>query len=269
MYRTDRPLLDFSPAEFKPLSPLALPLTLCAAYFLTCNSCVLSILGWLAGMVFHEVGHAVVFWLSGRPAIPSFGVTLPLVDERSWIFFFGFGAALIAGGEALRRGGNLLWAWCAWGMVPLLILFTLVLPWRIAEQVMLYGGLGGELYLAAFTLIICHLPAPRVLHWERNRYLFLILGAISLVRSVMLWISSLADPALLPMGAVFDFGPLFGDGSESGGDLDRLIRDFGWTPGGIVWTYRSTAIGVSVALGAFYLRHLLWPWGFEPQVPAP
>ena len=58
------------------------------------------------------------------------------------------------------------------------------------------------------------------------------------------------------MGAALDFGALFGDG-ESSGDLDRLIREFGWTEGALVSVFSVLTVFTCLTLLVFFLCKIL------------
>ncbi|MBN8550470.1 MAG: hypothetical protein J0M12_14240 [Deltaproteobacteria bacterium] len=61
------------------------------------------------------------------------------------------------------------------------------------------------------------------------------------------------------MGGMLDLGALSDPNSESSGDLDRLIREFGWTTDTIVSAYSSTVLVCVAALILYYLY--LWYQG--------
>lgn len=219
---------------------------------------IISILVWLASMPFHEVGHALVYWLSGRIAIPSFGATLPLQESRSILTCLAL-ATLLPWGHRKAKAAKLFACslLCA-VLAALCPIFTLIIPFRAVEACVLYAGLGGELYLAVLAIVLFLEPMPRRFAWDRNRYLFLILGAASFGNSLLRWYRAQRDSSNLPMGALFDFGGLFGDGNESSGDLDRLIREFGWSTQGIISVYTYTAlVSIGLLIAYFFLQAYL------------
>ena len=58
----------------------ALPIAILAALLFVSLGGIASILAWLIGMIFHETGHALMYWLNSQIAIPSFGMTIPLLE---------------------------------------------------------------------------------------------------------------------------------------------------------------------------------------------
>lgn len=243
---------------------LALPVAVVLAFIFLQAAGPFGVLSWLAQMLFHEVGHALVFWMRSIPAIPSFGLTQPLTDETSYIVFLVVVALSAWGLNAARRAGHKFLAALLASFLVFCICFSLLLPARIGTIVMLYGGLGGELYLATLAMIAFYETMPKRFEWRRNRYLFLILGAASFSSAAQRWYRAKSDLAQLPMGGLFDFGGVFNAGGESMGDLDRLIREFGWTNQSIVSTYAFTTLACIAAIFAYYF--FLWFTRISPQL---
>ena len=228
-----------------------LPVSLVAACILQAGG-PLGIVAWLAQMVCHEIGHAAVYWARGIPAVPSFGLTQPLASETSYLVFFVTTAFAVWGFQAAWRHGYRFLAALTAVFVLLSILFTLLIPARAGEVAVLYGGLGGELYLGVLAICSFYQRMPRRFNWGVNRYLFLSIGVLSFAQAVQFWYRVKKGLAQLPMGGLFDFGGAFNPGGESMGDIDRLIREFGWTPSGIVFAYTATTLTCIAALLLFY-----------------
>lgn len=252
LIRSDR-ASDFSPAP--AFDFIIVPVALVGSVACAATP-LLSILVWLCSMAVHEVGHAIGFILSSRIAVPTFGFTVPLQSEPS---IYTFGGLLLLGGG---------WHWGAWrsgyyllgsipiALAPLLLLFSWVVPRQWADEFAILAGQGGELVLGAFLLIIFFQPMPQLFRWRVNRYLFLVIGAGALSSALHRWLQASRDASQLPLGAFIDFNRIFGEGSESSGDMDRLIREFGWTADELVSLFMWMSLGTVVVLLGVYLSML-------------
>jgi hypothetical protein len=98
--------------------------------------------------------------------------------------------------------------------------------------------------LAAF-----HFPLPDRLRWDFWRWPALLPGSVCFTHALLLWARAAGDASQLPWGAAI--------GDDSDGDINRLVRDFGWSAAALASFYLKAG-GVS-ALGlvgayAFALR---------------
>lgn len=254
------PPITPTPAPTAAPSPapglLWLPIALCFGMLLSQSGGVIPILLWLVTMLFHELGHAFMYWLSGRLAVPTFGMTVPLQESPSMFTFAAVAGALLYLRYWAKRQGHGLVAHTAVVTLGLMVLCTFVVPDSTMEQLVLLGGFGGELVLALAAMILFYQRMPRRFQWQRNRFLFLLIGASSFCSASVRWYRAQRDAAELPFGALFDFGMMFGESSESSGDLDRLIREFGWGAQDLIAFYSNLTLLCIAVLIIFYLSFL-------------
>ncbi len=233
---------------------LMFPTVIVAASFFASIEGIPGILAWVAQTALHELGHTAIFWAQSTLAVPAYIATVPLYNGSSipvFIFLVGLSAWCI------RQSGKneffFLRNICA-GFLMLLVIFTILVPARQGEMLMLIAGLGGELVLGTLCMLSFFSPMPQRFNWKINRYLFLIIGALSFSGSALRWVAAQRDRSRLPMGAMLDVGLMSGQG-ESSGDLDRLIREFGWTQDSLLSLYTSiTLICLVTLLGFHFLQ---------------
>lgn len=232
---------------------LILPLALVLALIFVHIDGAFQILTWLCKLVFHELGHALIFWLRSIIAVPSFGMTVPLHPSSSIFVFLAFAALALWGIRSSKRANLHFIYYALIFFLALLFCFSILVPARTGEMVMLYGGLGGELYLATLAMLAFYQPMPKRFDWRRNRYFFLVIGTVCFCGSALQWYRAKSDKKQLPMGGLFDFGGAFSDSGESSGDLDRLMREFGWSADSIITIYTvTTLVCVAVLIGYYF-----------------
>ena len=214
------------------------------------------ILLWLSSMVLHECGHTIGSLLNSRLAVPTFGFTLSLQCTPS---ILTFGALSVFGWwwwrAAARARYRVLGAVPA-VLAPCLLIGTVALPAKRAQEMALLAGQGGELVLGVLLIALFFEPMPRRFNWAINRYLFLTIGAFALFSCSRTWIRAGLDIRNMPMGAFIDIRKMFGESSESAGDMDRLIRDFGWTAEGLVFFYLALTLAALGGLVGVYLFNM-------------
>ncbi|WP_017297137.1 M50 family metallopeptidase [Nodosilinea nodulosa] len=179
----------------------------------------------------HEFGHATIAWLAGRRAIP-----LPIgwtsVDPRR-SFFVYVGILILLGllFWAGRREGK------RWPMVlaVLLAVVQFYMTWLMSanqfDMWLLFGGIGGEIYLSALLIVSFYLPLPEYFRWDFYRFPVVLAAAFCFWDQVWLWQRVPSGKASIP------FGSMWGDVDD--GDMNRLINDHSWTPGDIIGTYST------------------------------
>lgn len=204
-------------------------------------------------MVLHEFGHAAASWLTSRIAIPTVGVTVPLQSEPSIVTFLFLVGLGLWWHLAAHRAGYRFLAAIPVVTAPILVVASWILPLKRANQFVLLAGQGGELILSALFILLFFEPMPRFFNWGVNRFLFLIIAGCTLLAASIRWFKAKSDLQHLPMGSFFEFNRMFGDSSESMGDIDRLIRDFSWTAEGLVSFYLFLTVATLVTLfGAYF-----------------
>ena len=192
-------------------------------------------------IAFHELGHAVMYWLFGIPAVPTYFFSVAFLTKFSPLFFFCFLS---------------FWAWVVWAsrkanylflyyggiiVIGLLFFFSFIVPFFIEKEILtIYGGLGGELILSTVVLCAFFAKLPKYFNWKVSRYVVGFITATVFWHSSFLWIKAIKDHAVLPMGAMIDFGLM--SGGPSSGDLDKLIRDYHWDVNKIIGVYLITAL---------------------------
>jgi hypothetical protein len=221
---------------------LALPIALTLA-LLFCTTEVGRFLGALVGMPFHELGHAVASWLGSRFAVPLPFFTI-WSNEQSVLF-----GALVAG----LLGWFGYHSWRERSRFGVLLAATLLatqvsISWigspRSSEMIQILGGALGEIVLGALLLAGFHFPLPDRLRWDFWRWPALLPASICFAQALLLWTRALGDTSQIPWGSAV--------GSEADGDMNRLVRDHGWTARTLVTFYLSaSALAVLGLAGAY------------------
>lgn len=221
----ERDLLSFQ----NPNLALAVPIASLLAVPLNSSLLILVLLPlqiWI-----HEFGHATVAWLGGRRALPVPWGWTSISPERSLFVYFGL-LFLLA---LLFRAGfqeRLRWPMVLAGVLAVLqFVMTWCLPEQVFEMWMIFGGVGGEFYLSTLLMVGFYLPLPRRLRWDFWRYPVLLTAASSFWRNFWWWRSIQRAEAEIPWGS------LLGGAGDAGGDMNRLVDEFGWTEVGIISTY--------------------------------
>lgn len=196
----------------------ALPLVFVIA-FLFHRTSLGGMLAWLIGMPFHELGHAIVAWLSSQLAIPLPFVTLQ-VYGKSWYVGLLVATILL---YAMWHG----WRERRWFVVVIGGVLLLTQAWltffvpglRLAIWQALAGQLG-EIALSAFVVVAFYFRLPDRVRWDFWRWPALIPAAICLLRARHVWARASKNLADIPWGAAI--------GADDDGDMNRLVREYGW-----------------------------------------
>lgn len=248
-----------APASFEPeaqptpfmLAPIpeliAIPLLFALAW-LVASTQFGELLATFPRIQFHELGHALVAWSTGRRALPlPCGFTFWSL-ERSPLLVLAeivFCALWLAHGLRTRNRPAALGAM----MVGAILGVGLATPLDASEPWLVAGGGIGEILLPALATAAFHLPLPRRARWDFWRWLVLLAALFALASVVQMWWDIASGAREMPFGS-------FLSGRESGdGDLERLVNDYGWTePGLRVFYGRLATLAVAIAL----VPHLLW-----------
>ena len=222
---------------------IAVPLVMSLS-LLFCATTFGRLLASLIGMPFHELGHAAASWLSSRIAIPLPFFTLWYDDQSVWMGLLVVG---LLGWLMFHTYREQNWfmlvtasvALAAWAVATFLIRPGTTLMWQI-----LAGALG-ELVFGAFVLIAFHFPLPDRLRWDFWRWVSLIPAALCFAQAIVLWRRVSADVSQMPWGSAI--------GSESDGDMNRLVQQFGWSANDIADFYVNAAYLAMAALGVAYV----------------
>lgn len=199
----------------------------------------------------HEFGHASVAWLSGRKAIPlPIGWTNVEHDKSILVYgglLFLIGAMGVAGWRERRL----------WPMVLAAALFsaqtymTWFLPDDRAHMWMIFGGVGGEFYIAAAMVGLFYFEFPEKFMWGGCRYVFLFVGAGSFFDSYVFWKKVKHGLEGIP------YGTMINGEDDGGGDMNILKDDYHWTQHRIIATYNHLADGCLVAVLIVYVFYNL------------
>ncbi len=197
-------------------------------------------------IVFHELGHAIPSWLGSRAALPlPCGITFTREDPSFFTgasFVFLLGVLAVAGHRERRPFAVVVAA----GLFAAFLVVTFGLSADRWREIMLLGGIAGEIVLGAFAVASFYFPMPDRLRWDFFRIVVMPLGALSLVASARLWIAIARGEEGMPLGSLFG---AHGDGT---GDLDRLMAEFDWTRDALVGLYLTLAALACAALLALY-----------------
>lgn len=224
---------------------LALPLMLLSALFFSASRFG-RLLAVPVQIQFHELGHALVAWLSSRAALPlPFGFTF-WREERSTFtglcVLFLLTLMFVRADRERRSFGVLVSGLLivAWVFLTFVVSSERSLVWIIA------GGVAGEFVLTALVMAAFFFPLPDRLRWDFFRFLFLPPAVLAWVCSTRLWIDVARGAAALPLGSIL------GTPGDLSGDLDRLIGLYGFTPAGIARGYLLVCLGSSALWFACY-----------------
>jgi hypothetical protein len=227
--------------------PVALALTV-AAKLLVLPGLVLDA---VVQPFFHELGHASVAWAGSRFAVPiflpAFGFTSIPGLAPSWPLFLaiqlGLGWGIRRCLRELRVGAALLLAAAS----VLNLMATLLVPADTWHMWVLYGGIGGEFWLATLAIALFQVRLPDRLRWDFFRLIALFLGVWSLTTVFWQWRGIAHDIARMPLGSV-----MVGRGDVNG-DLNHLMDRYGWTAGQIIHSYLRLGGLCVVTVGASWL----------------
>jgi len=250
--RMERPLVGSRLAHDDPMSRLVtLPLA-----FILCALLVSTDLGRLLAtpisIQFHELGHALVAFLTGRFALPmpwgfTFWSAEPSLAAHLMVMLVS--TLLVLRGLQERAPFPLA---LALGLELAHAFFALVV--RDDEAAILLAGGAAELVLPGLAMVSFYFRMPDRVRWDFFRFLVVPAGAVAYCAGMRLWLSVLAGRMSAPLGSLLG---LPGDGS---GDLDRLVHDHGYALGAIVRGNVTLGIFVGaivfVVYGVFALRAL-------------
>jgi hypothetical protein len=190
----------------------------------------------------HELGHAVVAWLGGFVAIPLPFVTLHASEDRTFL-----GATLLT--LAIAVGAVFAFRRRAWVLLTLLgglallqLLLSLVLNPAQATKWVIFAGLGGELVIPTLWMVAFYQRLPG--RWDFWRYPFLAASGVTFVRGLFLWTRVMSGARSMPHGSMV--------GSESEGDVERLVRFYHFTEPGLTQAYFALAWGCFAILACVY-----------------
>ncbi|MGF1577068.1 MAG: hypothetical protein ACFCU9_14255 [Cyanophyceae cyanobacterium] len=181
----------------------------------------------------HEFGHAIPAWLCGRRAIPlPFGITFTSLDRELFVYvgiLFLIGVLFVKAWQERLRGlmGALL------ALVGLQFWMTWMWDYWRFDFWVAFGGVAGEFILSALLMMAFYLQLPDRWRWDAWRFVILGIAASSFWKSYWMWHSIARGQSQIPWGS------LFGGQGDTGGDMNRLNLDYGWSPDRIIDTYNQ------------------------------
>jgi hypothetical protein len=227
------------------LELLALPLSLLGALLLSASNFG-RMLAVPVQIQFHELGHALVAWLSSRAALPlPFGFTFWRQERSTFTglcVLFLLGLLFVKADRERKPFGVLLSALAiaAWAVLSFIVSNERSEMWIIA------GGVAGEFVLTALAMLAFSFPLPDRLRWDFFRLLVLPLATFAWVSSARLWIGVARGTAPLPVGSIL------GTSGDLGGDLDRLLQVYGFSAAELTRGYlRLCAASAALVLSSY------------------
>ena len=202
------------------------------------------------GMMVHETGHALTAWFAGFWAVPLPWVTR-IGDHRSLAWSLAVTAALALAISIGRRREQLWLVVCASASLGLQGWLTWGLSESDAQALIIWGGDGAGIPLAAALIAMFPLGSRALLVRGGLRWGFLVIGAGAFVDLAMPWVEALGDPAAIPYGRIEGVGL---------SDPSRMTDTYGWLQSELIRSYLATAL---LSLGFIALS---WWWGVRNAV---
>lgn len=203
---------------------------------------------WLFGVRiwFHEFGHALVAWLSGRRALPlPIGWTSTSLDRSPLVMLLVLFLILVLLTMAWRERQGFT-ALLAAGLILLQIVASVSLDRTRFEPWFAWGGVAGELALSIVLMAGSLFTAPTYFRWEWLRYPAAVGGSLTFWAALLEWRAIAAGEKPLPLGSLW--------GGEAIGDMNTLLAA-GWSPQAIAGSYVQLAVvGLLALLVAYGLR---------------
>lgn len=201
----------------------------------------------------HELGHAVMAWIGGIPAIPV-GFFIPTAGQTLSFENRNFLVSLPFWG-ILSFIGYRAWLEKLWFVGTLSILtifisiyFTAIEPLSGLKTWMVFSGCAGEFILGATLILAFHNPLFSLLRWDFFRYPFLLMGTYSYLNAFLMWNRIQRKIEAIPYGTGISV-----DGAKDiNGDMNRLIAS-GWTEADI--TSRYVTVG-KICLSVIVIQYV-------------
>ena len=235
---------------------IGVPLVLLLSYLFSATL-LGRMLASLVGMPFHELGHAAASWLSSRIAIPLPFFTV-WYDDQSILMGLVVASALTWLGYHAHQERNRFGLATAVLLLTIQAVFTLALPARLTLMWQILSGALGELLFGAFLLVAFHFPLPDRLRWDFWRWVAIIPGALCFTHAMRLWRTVVSDVSQMPWGSAI--------GSDSDGDMNRLVQQFGWGANELAEFYLRNGYLCMAAIAGAY-AYAIWRHYEKRTVP--
>jgi hypothetical protein len=210
------------------------------------------ILSFIPRLQFHELGHAIAAWWTGRRALPlPIGFTA-WSEERSTLLvgMQGLFVALLALHGVRERKPLPVAIAIALGLAVGVGVTT---PLAISEGWVIAAGQVGETLLPGVFVAAFHLRLPHRIRWDFWRWIVVLVALFALASAVRTGWQIAAGERPLPWGALL--------GNESDGDLNRLVGEHGWTEAGLRRMFGVLpGLGLAIAFGAHFAVGGLRVW---------
>lgn len=200
------------------------------AFLIAISINIIEPLAWFVSMWIHEFGHATIAWLSGHRALITFAGTVTQLNKSLFVYLgilFLYGLSFWRG---KKEGKPFIMI-----IAVILTVIQFIMTWVISENtykmLLAFGGIGGEFYLSTFAIISFYFHFPKKYYWEFWRYIVLIIGFTTFSGSFWKWHNIKVGNEAIP------WGTFWGGRGDSGGDLNILSGEFGWTSQQIIGTY--------------------------------
>ena len=129
------------------------------------------------------------------------------------------------------------------------------MTWKMSERQqefwMVAGGVGGEFVLSTLLMMFFHVQLPEKFRWGACRYVFFLIGATAFLNIWLRW------REVYPGRVEIPFGSMINGEEDAGGDMNRLMDDYGWKKFDIRRNYWRLGWGCWAALGLAWLAFAL------------
>lgn len=211
-------------------------------------------LAWFISMWVHEFGHATIAWFSGYRAMVTFAGTIISFDRSLFVYF----------GILILISLTFYSAWKEQKKTTMIVCLILaitqfILTWKTSystyQMLLYFGGIGGEFYLSALLIIAFYWRLPEKFYWEFWRFFALIIGATTFWGNFTKWHRIGKGKADIP------WGTFWGGRGDSGGDLNVLNNEVGWSADQIINTYNTLGFICFLIIIGTYIYYL---WKSNP-----
>jgi len=182
---------------------------------------------------FHEFGHTITSWMTGVAAVPMAVVTIPFAMPKIAVY----GLWLLGLLYWTNRGRQeQLKAFTGFfvALIGLQFYLTFVLDAETAKMLVVLNGVMGEFLIPMVLGLMFFYKLPRFWNWNAFRYLGLFVAMYCLQSNSQFWAEVVKGKAQMP------FGSLVGGSGDAAGDMDRLVRVYGWTEAFLSRIYNMT-----------------------------
>jgi hypothetical protein len=202
----------------------------------------------------HELGHSLIFWLSGRAATPlalgpGLGWASGKLEQSWWVFCcFTFLVGVIGASGIKHKSPGLIGLAAA--LLVSEIYFTFIASLDTWDAIMIYAGIGGEFVFGTLLTIGFYYRLPDKLRWDFFRFPALVIGLYTYGKAALLWHRVKIGAASIPFGTFLKAG-------DEGGDMNRLVHGHGWSEQALVGVYLTTALVCGLTI---LVHYLLFAW---------